>query len=57
MRQIKALARLWPKGEAGQDAAEYALLMAFLVIIVLVGITAYGTALTQFWAGIAAAFP
>jgi Flp pilus assembly pilin Flp len=57
MRRIKTLTQLWPTGEAGQDAAEYALLFAFLVIVVLVGVMAYGTALAQFWAGIVAALP
>jgi pilus assembly protein Flp/PilA len=48
------LAARLPKGEKGQDLAEYGLLVALIAIVVLVAVTVFGSNLSAFFARIAA---
>jgi Flp pilus assembly pilin Flp len=56
MNLARKLAQLRPRDEAGQDAAEYALLMAIVVFFLLLGMAALGDALADVWMALAAAF-
>jgi pilus assembly protein Flp/PilA len=49
------IANVLPKDEKGQDAAEYALLIAFIALVVIVGVTALGINLNAVFAAIAGA--
>jgi Flp pilus assembly pilin Flp len=40
--------------EEGQDTAEYGLLVAFVAIVILVGVGVFGLSLGQFWIDLAA---
>jgi Flp pilus assembly pilin Flp len=40
-------------GEAGQDLAEYGLLVGFIAIVVLVAVMVLGTSLSTFWREVA----
>jgi Flp pilus assembly pilin Flp len=51
------LMRALLSSEAGQDFAEYALLIAMIALLVIVAITAYGGSLSAYWAMIAASLP
>jgi pilus assembly protein Flp/PilA len=42
-----------PKDEKGQDGAEYGLLVALIAIIIVVGVGLFGTALNDFFTGLA----
>ncbi len=44
-----------PKDEKGQDAAEYALLIGLIALVIVIAVTALGTALTGTFNAIAAA--
>ncbi len=46
-----------PKGEKGQDAAEYALLLALIALVIIIAVTAVGLDISQVFADIAAALP
>ncbi len=37
------------RDEAGQDLTEYAMLVAFIAFVVLVGVTLFGTNLAAWW--------
>lgn len=41
------------RGDDGQDLVEYSLLVGFVAMVVLAGVTLLGTALNDFWARIA----
>jgi Flp pilus assembly pilin Flp len=56
MNLAKKLVQLRPRDEAGQDAAEYALLMAIVVFFLALGLAALGDALAELWLALAAAF-
>ena len=43
--------------EKGQDAAEYALLLALIALVIIVAVTATGLDISTLYAGFAAAFP
>ena len=49
------LSTLW-NDESGQDLAEYALLLAFIAIVVAVGVVALGDNLTDFFTDVGNAF-
>ena len=53
----KVLERFALRDESGQDAAEYALILAFLVIVIVATVAAFGSSLAQIFAGIVALFP
>ena len=48
----KLLARL-PKGEKGQDLTEYALLVAFIAIVVLIAVIFFGDAVSSYFSRLA----
>jgi Flp pilus assembly pilin Flp len=43
--------------EAGQDTAEYALLLAFVAVVIAAGIAAFGTSLSGVYTALVAALP
>lgn len=53
---VKALlASYLPRDEKGQDAAEYALLIALIAIVIIAAVTLLGTNISSIFAAIAAA--
>ena len=46
-----------PKDEKGQDAAEYAILIGFVAIVIIAAVTLLGTNISATFAAIAAAIP
>jgi pilus assembly protein Flp/PilA len=46
-----------PKDETGQDAAEYAILIGFVAIVIIAAVTLLGTNISATFAAIAAAIP
>jgi pilus assembly protein Flp/PilA len=46
-----------PKDEKGQDAAEYAILIGFIAIIIIAAVTLLGQNISATFAAIAAAIP
>jgi Flp pilus assembly pilin Flp len=53
MREIRSWS--W-RDESGQDLAEYAMLAALIVVVVIVGMVALGGALGAVWSRITTAF-
>jgi len=53
---VKALLTSYlPRDEKGQDAAEYALLIALIAIVIIAAVTLLGTNISSIFAAIAAA--
>ena len=50
---IELLRNVW-RNEEGQDLAEYGMLVALIAVVVLIGVTAFGTDLQTFFTGLAA---
>jgi pilus assembly protein Flp/PilA len=46
---MKNLFNRFVREEAGQDLTEYAMLVAFIAFVVLVGVTLFGTRLQAWW--------
>ncbi len=44
--------RNWTEGEEGATALEYGILVAFIAIVIIVGVTAFGGALNGFFNGL-----
>jgi Flp pilus assembly pilin Flp len=57
MDMARRTRRVRPKHEAGQDAAEYALLMVIVVFFLLLGMAVLGDALLVVWENLASHFP
>jgi Flp pilus assembly pilin Flp len=53
---VRDIIRHLMPAEQGQDAAEYSLLMALLVIVAMIGILAFGSGLAVAWGNIVALF-
>lgn len=54
---MKNLFTRFVREEEGQDLTEYAMLVAFIAIIVMIGVQAFGTALLGWWNATAALIP
>ena len=48
---------LLPKDQKGQDAAEYALLIALIAIVIIIAVTALGARLVATFQGVTDALP
>jgi Flp pilus assembly pilin Flp len=57
MRLQDWLGQLISRHESGQDAAEYALLIALIALAIIIAVTAFGTSLAGLYATIVAQFP
>ncbi len=55
MKWIK-LPRSLVTGEAGQDSAEYAIMMGFIALVIFVGIGLLGSSLAAVWMAIVTAW-
>ena len=51
-----ALVRLLKPGEKGQDAAEYALLIGLIAVVIITAVALLGTNLATLFSGIVTAF-
>ncbi len=49
---MKEMLRRLVREEEGQDLVEYALLVALIALVVALGVSAFGTQLSGWWAGI-----
>ena len=56
MRQLLKWARHFTNLEEGQDAAEYALLIGFVMIVIIVAVGVLGLNLSALWNGIESSF-
>jgi pilus assembly protein Flp/PilA len=57
MRRLNWLVQRATRDEIGQDAAEYALLIALIALAIIVAVTAFGTSLAGMYATIVAQLP
>lgn len=52
MIDLYTKARTWMEGDEGATALEYGILVAFIAVIIIVGVGLFGNALNDFFAGL-----